>query len=405
MKTILPSKTFWRRALLTILGLAILAGIIEIAIHHYDPTRVVYRRLKAPDLYLYEKIDPELHKTNVASLIRPDVIGNPEATRSKLIDAIWGPDGYPGSIAPTKIETGIRDMFLGDLPDGTQLTKLYFEPGLGLSSWPYLARSPNARNRLVIYHHGFGDPIDRMSGFLSALLADGYDVLAINALGHGGTLAFVDSNQDGILPAARQSRKSNIFHQMSHFERPLKYHLDPIVGALYAARQIHDYETVDMVGFSMGGFLTMLSAAVIPDIERIFSLTPFTRQTQLPHCRGLSELHAAGAGNPARQPAFLSAPDGGRESSRNVRIGCGRRRSRSGSGVQPLRPVLLQRYPQRSLQDRSPECGTSKRLWRAVRCPDRRKPCRSPDFGFHHPGHPAGSPSRPLRGPRRPRDA
>jgi pimeloyl-ACP methyl ester carboxylesterase len=163
-------------------------------------------------------------------------------------------------------------MFLGDLPDGTQLTKLYFEPGLGLSSWPYLARSPNARNRLVIYHHGFGDPIDRMSGFLSALLADGYDVLAINALGHGGTLAFVDSNQDGILPAARQSRKSNIFHQMSHFERPLKYHLDPIVGALYAARQIHDYETVDMVGFSMGGFLTMLSAAVIPDIERSYPI-------------------------------------------------------------------------------------------------------------------------------------
>lgn len=272
MKTILPSKTFWRRALLTILGLAILAGIIEIAIHHYDPTRVVYRRLKAPDLYLYEKIDPELHKTNVASLIRPDVIGNPEATRSKLIDVIWGADGYPGSIAPTKIETGIRDMFLGDLPDGTQLTKLYFEPGLGLSSWPYLARSPNARNRLVIYHHGFGDPIDRMSGFLSALLADGYDVLAINALGHGGTLAFVDSNQDGILPAARQSRKSNIFHQMSHFERPLKYHLDPIVGALYAARQIHNYETVDMVGFSMGGFLTMLSAAVIPDIERSYPI-------------------------------------------------------------------------------------------------------------------------------------
>ena len=272
MKTILQSKTFWRRVLLTILSFVILAGIIEIAIHHYDPTRVVYRRLKAPDPYLYEKIDPELRKIDVVSLIRSDVISNPEATRSKLIDMIWGHKGYPQVLTPIKVETGIQNMFLGELPGGTQLTKLYFELGLGLSSWPYLARSPTPRNRLVIYHHGFGDPIDRMSDFLGALLTDGYDVLAINALGHGGTLAFVDSDQEGLHPAAHQSRKSNIFHQMSHFERPLKYHLDPIVGGLATARQIHDYKTVDMVGFSMGGFLTMLSAAVIPDIERSYPI-------------------------------------------------------------------------------------------------------------------------------------
>jgi len=272
MKTILQSKKFWRRVLLTVLSFAILAGIVEIAIHHYDPTRVVYRRLKAPDSYLYESIDPELRKTNVASLIRPEVTDNPEGTRSRLIKVIWGDDGYPDTVAPTKVETDTQDMFLGDLPDGTKLSKLIFDLGLGLSSWPYLARSPNPQNRLVIYHHGFGDPIDRMSDFLSALLADGYDVLAINALGHGGTLAFVDSDQDGVLPAARRSRKSNIFHQMSHFERPLKYHLDPIVGALAYARRNHGYKSVDMAGFSMGGFLTMLSAAVIPDIERSYPI-------------------------------------------------------------------------------------------------------------------------------------
>ncbi len=70
------------------------------------------------------------------------------------------------------------------------------------------------------HHHGFGDPIDRVSGFLNDLLNAGYDVLAFNALGHGGTLAFVDSDQDGIREHARQSGKSNIFHEMSHFERP-----------------------------------------------------------------------------------------------------------------------------------------------------------------------------------------
>ncbi|MDE0780812.1 MAG: alpha/beta fold hydrolase [Alphaproteobacteria bacterium] len=266
----MKSKNICRRVLLTIISFALLAGLVEIAIHHYDPTRVVYRRLKAPDSYLYEKIDPKLLKTDVVNLIHPDVIRNPDGTRTKLIHMIWGPNGYPAHLTPTKIEVDIKDGFLGELPVGTKVSKLYFNPGLGLSSWPYLATSSNSKNRLVIYHHGFGDPIDRMSEFLSVLLEDGYDVLALNALGHGGTLAFVDSDQDGVLPGARQAGKLNIFHQMSHFERPLKYHLDPIIGALVYARHAKNYDTVDMVGFSMGGFLTMLSAAVILEIERSY---------------------------------------------------------------------------------------------------------------------------------------
>lgn len=265
---ILASKKFRRGAPLILVAAVLLAGIVEIAIHHFDPTRVVYRRLKAPDPYLYEEIDPALLATDVAGLIRPAAIRDPAATRARLVDMIWGPD--PAPMAPVKVETGIRDDFLGALPAGTDVTKLYFDLGLGLSSWPYLARAPEPKNRLVIYHHGFGDPIDRMSGFLGALLENGYDVLAINALGHGGTLAFVDSDQDGVLPHARQSRKSNIFHEMSHFERPLRYHMDPIVGALAQAQSLHDYRSVDMVGFSMGGFLTVLSAAVIPDIARSY---------------------------------------------------------------------------------------------------------------------------------------
>lgn len=267
-----PRAKLLRRLLWSILVLVLLAGLIKFAIHHYDPTRVIYKRLKAPDPYLYEEIDPQLRETDVASLIRPDTIRDRETTRQKLIDVVWGPAGYPDGPEPVKVQSAVSDNVLGDLPEGTRVSKLYFDLGLGLSSWPYFAKSANGNDRLVIYHHGFGDPIDRVSGFLNDLLNAGYDVLALNALGHGGTLAFVDSDQDGILEHARQSGKSNIFHEMSHFERPLKYHLDPLVGALTYVTARHNYKSIDIVGFSMGGFMAMLAAAMIPEIERSYPI-------------------------------------------------------------------------------------------------------------------------------------
>lgn len=263
----------WRRVVLVIAGLAVLAGLVEIAIHHYDPTRVVYKRLKAPDPYLYEEIDPKLQQTDAASLIRPGVIADPALTRSRIIDVIWDEDGYPSDISPDKVEIDIKDGFLGELPRGTTVTKLYFELGLGLRSRPYLARAANGNNRLVIYHHGFGDPIDRAAPFLRALLESGFDVLALNALGSGGTTAIVRSDQDAILEHVRKpGGLSNVFHQMSHFDRPFRYHMNQIIGALAYAQDRHTYDSVDIAGFSMGAFLTVLSAAVIPEIERSYPI-------------------------------------------------------------------------------------------------------------------------------------
>lgn len=266
------SVKIWRRLGLAAVSILILGGIVEVAIHHYDPTRVIYRRLKAPDRYLYEAIDPSLKRIDAASMIDPDVIRDPGKVRGRLMKMIWGGSGTPIVEKPDEVTIG-NDGILGELPAGTTVTRLHFNLGLGLTSNPYIVRAPKGNGRLVIYHHGFGDPIDRVSGFLSALLDAGYDVIALNALGHGGTLAFVDSNQEGILPHARQNRKSNIFHEMSHFDRPLRHHLRPIISALHFARGQADYKSVDMAGFSMAGFIAMLAAALDPDIERSYPIS------------------------------------------------------------------------------------------------------------------------------------
>ncbi|MEP4380539.1 MAG: alpha/beta fold hydrolase [Alphaproteobacteria bacterium] len=266
------SKKTWRRLGLTILAIGLLAGAVEVAIHHYDPTRVVYRRLKAPDPFLYERIDPALKRIDAAAMIDPETVGTPDVTRARLMRMIWGGNGTPVVEAPDDVTIG-DDGVLGELPAGTAVTRLHFDLGLALTSNPYFVRAANGNGRLVVYHHGFGDPIDHVSHFLSGMLDAGFDVIALNALGHGGTLAFVDSDQDGILAHARQNRKSNIFHEMSHFDRPLRYHLRPILGALNYARGRARYASVDVVGFSMGGFFAMLMAALDSDIERSYVIS------------------------------------------------------------------------------------------------------------------------------------
>ncbi len=51
-----------KRAGWSLLVLALLAGLIEIAIHHYDPTRVIYKRPESARSPFYEEIDPKLRK-------------------------------------------------------------------------------------------------------------------------------------------------------------------------------------------------------------------------------------------------------------------------------------------------------------------------------------------------------
>jgi len=263
-------KKLWPRLAVLALAVLVLAGVVEVAIHHFDPTRVVYRRLKAPDSYLYEEIDPALRVFDTTAMISSAVIQTPAAVRERLLDMALGPGGIPRDLAPDRILDD--DGELGELPNGTAVTRLHFDLGLGLTSNPYIIRSARGNERLVVYHHGFGDPIQTVSDFLSKLLDAGYDIVALNALGHGGTLAFVDSDQDGIRPHARQNQKSNIFHEMSHFDRPLRHHLTPVYGAINFARAQSDYRSTDIVGFSMGGFMAMLVAALDPSIERSYPI-------------------------------------------------------------------------------------------------------------------------------------
>lgn len=258
-------KRRWKPVLVSVAALLLLGGTVEIAIHHYDPTRVIYKRLKAADKYVYEEIHPRFRETDPRALISSDTRQNPAAVRARLVALAWGADGYPDGVLPDSVEVGVSDHLWPRLAEGVRVDRLRVEMDANLWSILHYLHAPQPNNRLVLYHHGFGDGIVVATPLLNALLAAGYDVLAINALGYGGNALYAT-------PTDGSDRGANAFFDLTRIERPLRFHLQPIVVGINHALRVRAYDSVDMMGFSMGGFLTALAAAVETRIARSYPI-------------------------------------------------------------------------------------------------------------------------------------
>lgn len=243
----------------------LLGGVVEVAIHRYDPTRIVYKRWKAADRYVYDEVAPHLLKIDPRTLIAPDVRRDPQSVRARLIGMVWGADGYPADLLPETVEAGVTDHPLPRLAAGVRVDRLRVVMEHGLWSTLYYLRAPRPNNRLVLYHHGFGEKMETVTPLLNGLLAGGYDVLAINALGNAGNAIWAPVT-DG------SGGTAHLFFDLQRIDRPLRFHLEPVIAGLNHVLQSRTYLLSDMIGFSMGGFMTVLAAAIEPRVERSYPI-------------------------------------------------------------------------------------------------------------------------------------
>ena len=64
----------------------------------------------------------------------------------------------------------------------------------------------------------------------------------------------------------------NLHFDLDKIDRPMRYHFEPVVRALNYAEQSYDYRSIDMMGFSAGGFTTAVLAALDPRIRRSYPI-------------------------------------------------------------------------------------------------------------------------------------
>ena len=252
------------RAIYAVAALVILGGGLEFLIHHYDPTRVLYKRLKADNAYVYDEIDPKFLETDPRSLLSVASPGEVAALRARLIDLIWGGAGFPAALQPTTVETAIIDEELGALPNLAAIDRLTVDMGRDVRSYLYhLKPAKNPNGKLVIYHHGFAGEIRDVPKVLGGFLKRGYGVLGVNMLAYGGNSAYLFT-ADG--------EKINLHFDLERIERPLRYHFEPLVVGVNYAAALGDYAAIHVVGFSAGAFFTTVMAAIDDRIARSYPI-------------------------------------------------------------------------------------------------------------------------------------
>lgn len=106
-----------------------------------------------------------------------------------------------------------------------------------------------------------------MKALFLQLMNEGFDIIVLYPLGHGHIW-----NPANGFPTKDSKTLTNIFHQMSAFDRPYRYHLNPIFASLNHALKQKEYKLIDIIGFSMGAYLAVVAAAIDPRIERSYPI-------------------------------------------------------------------------------------------------------------------------------------
>ena len=259
---IMIKKRIVKRLVIGVAALAALGGVVEILIHRYDPTRILYKRLKADNAYVYDEINPKFLETDPRSLLSVATLGEVAILRARLINLIWGGAGFPAGVQPVMVESAISVERLDDLPNLASIDRLTVDMGRDVRSYLYLLKpANNAAGKLVIYHHGFAGDIRDVPAVLGGFLARGYAVLGINMMAYGGNSYSVRSAKGETL---------NLHFDLDKIERPLRYHFEPLVVGVNYLLRAGGYRSINMVGFSAGAFFTTVMAAIDGRISRSY---------------------------------------------------------------------------------------------------------------------------------------
>jgi pimeloyl-ACP methyl ester carboxylesterase len=255
-----------RSLLVTLCGLAVVAGGGYYLTHYYDPVRIIYKRMKAPDKYVFEEIHPRYLETDPARLITIHTGQDAARVRAAAIEVIWGGEGLPEERAVESVEEGIADPRFADLSNLAQIDRIRIEMDNGVHSVAYHFKPARENGRLVLYHHGYAGTFHDAKHVIAALLEEGYGVIALNYLGYGGNWG------RGHIYLPRFGWYAVGVHRLLDLvDRPMMYFIEPAIVAVNYARRLGS-ETVDMIGFSAGGWTTIVAAAVDPRIRRSYPI-------------------------------------------------------------------------------------------------------------------------------------
>lgn len=239
----------------TVAVLGLLGGAGYYLTHHVDGVRVYYKRFKAENSYVFDEVSPYFKKTDPAKLIRIKSRESAAQIRDTLAKAIWGPKGLPKYAQPELVTGEVPDV-LRTIPGVATARTWRIPVDLGYTAFIYMLHPQRSNGRLVIYQHGYAGTVEAMTPLIGELIASGYTVATSNYPEYGANR----------FPAQLLERFGwyNFSHDriISVHPHPIRFYVEPVIALLNKIEKDHGFTGVDMIGFSAGGWIATLAAAV-----------------------------------------------------------------------------------------------------------------------------------------------
>ncbi len=249
--------------LLAILGL--IGGAGYYLTHNVDWVRIHYKRFKAKTPYVFDEIAPNLKKTDPSKLIRIASRDSADRIRGDLIGAIWGPSGLPATALPEAF-SGAAPGALQEISGIASIRTLRITVDLGYAAYIYMLLPARPNGRLVIYQHGYAGTVEAMTALFGRLIAEGYTVAASNYPEYGpNRFPYLNLERFG-------------WYSLSHdrivsvHPKPMRFYIEPVVALLNEMEKDGAFRRIDMVGFSAGGWIATVAAAVDPRIAHTITV-------------------------------------------------------------------------------------------------------------------------------------
>ena len=148
-----------------------------------------------------------------------------------------------------------------------RIDRLIIPVGDTYVAYSYILRPIRPNRRVVLYQHGYAGTIVDAKPWIVPLLERGYTVIGLNNYNYGE-----NRTKEAFIPRIGHY-SLYLWDFMNLLERPLRVYFQPITVSINQAVREFGVDHVDMIGFSNGGWMTMVSAAMDPRIRRSYPVS------------------------------------------------------------------------------------------------------------------------------------
>lgn len=269
---------------------------------------------KRPDQF--DGIHPGVETTDFRQIITIDTPQGVEQRRQALAEFVWRGFGQPFATRPGMVERDVMFPPLMGIDNLASVDRLTVEMPFGINSVAFVLQPQQARSCLMIYQEGHGVSFLHRRGYLEKLVGEGCTTIALSLPLTGGinNQPTIDHPRFGVLNLLNVDALE-VLHTRTF--SAIGYYATPVIVALNHVLSEQTFERVGMTGFSGGGWVSVLVAALDPRIqfsypvagtapEAVFAAEPgwgdwIQRESRLYEIANYPELYVMGAAGAGRR--------------------------------------------------------------------------------------------------------